>query len=102
VTLRRFRDYLNSLNIQTLDVRRRAADALGKIGDAQAIPGLLKLVEDSDSYVRSSAADALGKIGDAQAIPGLLKLVEHSDSDVRRRAADALGKIGDEGDSGIT
>jgi HEAT repeat protein len=41
-----------------------AADALGKIGDDQAIPGLLKLVEDSDSDVRRSAADALGKIGD--------------------------------------
>ena len=55
-------------------MRSSAADALGKIGD-QAIPGLLKLVEHSDAYVRSSAADALGKIGDAQAIPGLLKLV---------------------------
>ncbi len=41
-----------------------AADALGKIGDEKAIPGLLKLVEDSDSDVRSRAADALGKIGD--------------------------------------
>jgi HEAT repeat protein len=76
-------------------VRSSAADALGKIGDDRAIPGLLKLVEDSDSDVRRSAADALGKIGDAQAIPGLLKLVEDSDSDVRRSAADALGKIGD-------
>jgi HEAT repeat protein len=77
-------------------VRSSAAGALGKIGDAQAIPGLLKLVEDSDSDVRSSAADALGKIGDAQAIPGLLKLVEDSNSQVRKSAVDALGKIGDE------
>jgi ribosomal 30S subunit maturation factor RimM len=72
-----------------------AADALGNIGDAQAIPGLLKLVEHSDSEVRKLAADALGNIGDAQAIPGLLKLVEYSDSEVRKLAADALGKIGD-------
>ncbi len=62
---------------------------------SKAIPGLLKLVEDSDSDVRSSAAYALGKIGDDQAIPGLLKLVEDSDSDVRRSAADALGNIGE-------
>ncbi|MEG4223403.1 HEAT repeat domain-containing protein, partial [Microcoleus sp. Pol12A6] len=77
-------------------VRRRAADALGKIGDDRAIPGLLKLVEDRDSHVRRSAADALGKMGDEQAIPRLLKLVEHSDFDVRWIATDALGKMGDE------
>jgi len=76
-------------------VRWIAADALGKIGDDRAIPGLLKLVEDSDSDVRSRAADALGNIGDDRAIGGLLKLVEDSDSDVRWMAADALGKIGD-------
>jgi HEAT repeat protein len=76
-------------------VRSSAADALGKIGDAQAIPGLLKLVEDSDSSVRRRAAEALGKIGDSQAIPGLFKLVEDSDYSVRSSAAEALGKIGD-------
>jgi len=77
-------------------VRSRAADALGKIGDEKAIPGLLKLLEDSESDVRSRAADALGKIGDEKAIPGLLKLVEHSESSVRWMAAYALGNIGDE------
>ncbi|WP_445306725.1 HEAT repeat domain-containing protein [Microcoleus vaginatus] len=78
------------------DVRRMAADALGKIGDEKAIPGLLKLVEDSESDVRSSAAYALGKIGDGKAIPALLKLVEDSSYFVRSSAAYALGKIGDE------
>jgi HEAT repeat protein len=70
-------------------------ELLGVTRSDEAIPRLLKLVEDSDSDVRWSAVSALGAIGDAEAIPGLLKLVEHSDSDVRRRAADALGKIGD-------
>ncbi|MEG4108122.1 HEAT repeat domain-containing protein, partial [Microcoleus sp. S13_C5] len=65
----------------------------GKIGDEKAIPGLLKLVEDSDSSVRSRAAEALGKIGDEKAIPGLLKLLEDSDSYVPSRAANALGNI---------
>ncbi|WP_333099968.1 HEAT repeat domain-containing protein [Microcoleus sp. Pol12A6] len=78
------------------DVRSTVAYALGNIGDAPAIPGLLKLVEDSDSDVRWIAADALGNIGDAPAIPGLLKLVEDPDSDVRGMAAYALGKIGDD------
>ncbi|MEG4502302.1 HEAT repeat domain-containing protein [Microcoleus sp. F6_B4] len=77
-------------------VRWRAAYALGNSGDAQAIGGLLKLVEDSDYSVRSCAAYALGNSGDAQAIGGLLKLVEDSFSDVRWSVADSLGKIGDE------
>ncbi|MCC3500614.1 MAG: HEAT repeat domain-containing protein [Microcoleus sp. PH2017_15_JOR_U_A] len=68
---------------------------LGEVRSDEAIPGLLKFVEDSDAYVRKKAADALGNIGDYRAIPGLLKLVEDSDSSVRWRAADALGKIGD-------
>ncbi len=72
------------------------ADALEKIGSEAAIPGLLKLVKDSKSYVRRRAAYALGEIGDKAAIPELLKLVEDSKSDVRSRAAEILGKIGDE------
>jgi hypothetical protein len=62
-------------------VRRLAADALGNIGDEKAIPGLLKLVEDSDSSVRSRAADALGKIAKQHAekvaphLPHLLTLI---------------------------
>ena len=71
-------------------------DALGKIGDKDAIPGLLKLVEHSDDDVREIVADALGEIGDDAAIPGLLKLVEDSGEDVRYSVADALGKIGSE------
>ena len=66
---------------------------LGEVRSVDAISGLLKFVEDSDSDVRSSAANVLGKIGSEAAIPGLLKLVEHSDYDVRWRAADVLGKI---------
>ncbi|MEG4584519.1 HEAT repeat domain-containing protein, partial [Microcoleus sp. MOSTC5] len=68
---------------------------LGEVRSDEAIPGLLKLVEHSDSHVRSSAADALGKIGDDRAIPRLLKLVKDSDYSVRWRAAVALDKIGD-------
>jgi FOG: HEAT repeat len=71
-------------------------ELLGEVRSDEAIPRLLKLVEDSDSDVRRMAANALGNIGDEQAIGGLLKLVEDSDSDVRRMAANALGNIGDE------
>jgi len=71
-------------------------ELLGMTRSDEAIPGLLELVEDSDSDVRRSAADALGKIGGDRAIQGLLKLVEHSDYYVRRSVAYALGNIGDD------
>jgi predicted NACHT family NTPase len=56
---------------------------LGEVRSDEAIPGLLKFVEDSDSDVRRRVADALGAIGSEAAIPKLLKLVEDSDYDVR-------------------
>ncbi|WP_293124717.1 HEAT repeat domain-containing protein [Microcoleus sp. bin38.metabat.b11b12b14.051] len=75
---------------------------LEEVRSDEAIPGLLKLLEDSDSYVRWSAAITLGNIGSKAAIPGLLKLLEDSDSDVRNNVAYALGEIGsDEAISGL-
>ncbi len=69
---------------------------LGEVRSDEAIPGLLKLLEHSDSDVRRRAVDALGAIGSEVAISRLLKLVEHLDSDVRKSAVSALGAIGSE------
>ena len=66
---------------------------LEEVRSDDAIPGLLTLLEHSDSDVRWMAADALGKIGSEAAIPGLLKLVEDSDSQVRSIVAYAFGEI---------
>ncbi|MCC3602308.1 MAG: HEAT repeat domain-containing protein [Microcoleus sp. PH2017_29_MFU_D_A] len=69
---------------------------LQEVRSDEAIPGLLKFVEDSDSDVRRRAVDALGAIGSEAAIHELLKLVEDADRKMRWRVADALGKIGSE------
>jgi len=83
--------------VDGLDVPRwLKVELLGVTRSDEAIPRLLKLVEDSDSYVRWSAVSALGAIGSEVAIPGLLQLLEDSDTNVRWRAADALGAIGSE------
>ncbi|MBD2216764.1 HEAT repeat domain-containing protein [Calothrix sp. FACHB-1219] len=66
---------------------------LGLTKSEQAIPGLIKLLEDEDYSVRIIAAEALGEIKSEQAIPGLIKLLEDEDSDVRIIAAKALGEI---------
>ncbi|MEZ2301004.1 MAG: HEAT repeat domain-containing protein [Microcoleus sp.] len=69
---------------------------LGEVRSDEAIPGLLKFVEHSDSDVRRRAVDVLGAIGSEAAIHELLKLVEDADRKMRWRVADALGKIGSE------
>lgn len=80
------------------DVRRSAAEALGKIGHkaAEAIPALIETICDEDEVVRCSAAETLGKIGPAaaEAVPALTEALCHGNDILRCNAAEALGKIG--------
>ncbi|OKH57182.1 sister chromatid cohesion protein PDS5 [Scytonema sp. HK-05] len=79
-------------------VRRNAADALGKLGNAseQVVNALLGRLADEDSWVRGNAASALGKLGNAseQVVNALLGRLADEDSWVRGNAAAALGKLG--------
>ena len=80
-------------------VRKRAALAAGRIGDARAIPTLADLVlMDPNNDVRQMAAFALGEIelpGGAYALTQVLKGSgsDFADPNVRARAVEALGKI---------
>jgi HEAT repeat protein len=89
---------IQALGDSDWDVRRAAAEALGKLGDPQAVPALIgALGEWGDLWsenVRRAAAEALGKLGDPQAVPALIQALGDSDWDVRRAAAEALAKIG--------
>jgi vesicle coat complex subunit len=76
-------------------VRKAACEALGKIGDPQAIPPLLQALQDEAWWVRKAACEALGAIGDPQAIPPLLQALQDEAWWVRKAACEALGKIGD-------
>jgi phycocyanobilin lyase subunit alpha len=57
-------------------LRRNAARALGKLGDPQAVPGLIKCLECADYYVREAAAQSLQKLGDETAAPALIKMLD--------------------------
>ena len=76
-------------------VRRHAAGALGKIGDARAVEPLIGVLSDDDENVRWRAAEALGKIGDKRAVEPLIGVLGDEDEYVRSSAAEALGVIGD-------
>ncbi|NEQ08165.1 MAG: NACHT domain-containing protein [Moorea sp. SIO4E2] len=100
--------WLERLKDNDSDVRERAADALGKLGNSSdtvvkenIVKSLLALLEDNDSNVRISAAYELGKLGkDSETVVNaLLALLEQHNSDVRSSASTALGKLGNSSDT---
>lgn len=58
-------------------LRRNAARALGKLGDHQAVPELIRALECSDFYVREAAAQSLEMLGDVSCIPRLSELLNN-------------------------
>ncbi len=50
-----------TLDDPNVEVRRQAADCLGKIGSKEALPLLVKLLKDSNPYVRQAATEAIQK-----------------------------------------
>lgn len=56
-------------------LRRNAARALGKLGNRQAVPGLIQALECSDFYVREAAAQSLEMLRDPTAVPALINLL---------------------------
>jgi len=77
-------------------VRGSAAEALGRIGDPNAVEFLARALMDSHWNVQSESAKALGKIGDRRAVEPLILALKDKDAAVRCNAAEALGKIRDE------
>ncbi|MEO0988046.1 MAG: HEAT repeat domain-containing protein [Cyanobacteria bacterium J06639_14] len=56
-------------------LRRNAARALGKLGNQQAVPHLIRILSCSDFYVREAAAKALEQLDNPAAKPPLLQLL---------------------------
>ncbi len=77
------------------DIGSRAAESLGKLGDARAVEPLINALHHSDGDIRSSAADALVELGGVGAVEPLITALRDPVGDVRLRAAYVLGKLGD-------
>ena len=78
--------------------RSVAARNLGEMGSeaADAVPALIRALDDADGAVRRSAAEALGKMGPeaTEVVPALIRALDDGDDAVCCSAAEALGKIG--------
>jgi len=83
--------------------RSIAAEALGSLHAAEAVPNLIAVLKASASgYVVSrysssadSAAKALGEIRDVRAVPALIDRLNDKSPYLQQLCAEALGKIGD-------
>jgi len=87
---------LEMLNDEDIDVRTKAVETLGVIGDTSAAAPLIELLSDKSKEVkiRSVAIEALGNLGPV-ALEPLVEALTDLNVAIRRRAATALGKVGD-------
>jgi hypothetical protein len=77
-------------------VRRYLALGLGRVGAREAVPALIRALEDPDADTRMYAAWALGAIGDAGAVPPLVGRAGDQDPGMRKVVAYSLGLLHDE------
>ncbi len=74
-------------------VRSASAEALGHIGDANAVFPLMDALHDSCSFVRRAAAISLGQLKAKEAQGALLHALEDPNFYVRRATINAIGKL---------
>jgi HEAT repeat protein len=72
----------------------QVAEAIGRLGDASAVPLLLAALSDTDETLRARAATALGLLRAEEAIPQLSTMRRLDGPLARRSAAEALAAIG--------
>lgn len=83
------RDLITTLTCQDGLARKRARDQLVEIG-AAAVPSLLPLLSNKQTYVCWEAVKALSEIGDPRAAPALVQTLEDDDPGIRWMAAEGL------------
>ncbi len=98
--IRLFQDPAYVATEDCLRLRCVAAQALGRMGDSQAIDPLMRLLNNrTENYrLRLAAAESLGRLGDHHAVSPLLDiLVDDREKSLylKESAAKALGMLGD-------
>jgi cyclophilin family peptidyl-prolyl cis-trans isomerase/HEAT repeat protein len=75
-------------------IRRRCAEALGKIGDPAGVSYLAVLVDDTVPGVAEAAVYSLGLVGDESVLKPLARCLAEKPAPLRELSLDALGKTG--------
>jgi HEAT repeat protein len=74
-------------------LQRHAAEALGRLATAKALPHLMPLLAARDEGVRHAAATAIGAFG-AAALPALRARLTTAEGEERRAVEEALARLG--------
>ncbi|WP_225333152.1 HEAT repeat domain-containing protein [Halomicrobium urmianum] len=90
----RAKAFARALSADVPELRMAAANALGRLDQADAVGPLAGRFDDPDPRVRARAARACGSIGDPRAAEPLTKLLDDGHATVRQEAARALGDVG--------
>ncbi|HEC23149.1 MAG TPA: hypothetical protein ENI95_09545 [Chloroflexi bacterium] len=91
------RGLCRALRSRDVLVRRRAAQALGELGNPAGVPCLTRALKDGDQYVVRWAVDSLRAIGDRSAVEALILAMFGSGRQLARLAAQALSGMNDPG-----
>ena len=75
------------------EVRKQAAIALGKIGDARAVEPLIQALKNEEPDVRAGAVKALGELGDKRAVEPLIQTLKDYFSRAHQKVAEAPGAV---------
>ena len=68
--------------------------ALGLVRDREAVPALVRVLDDPHDEIRAAAVDALGSIGDVAAVQALLARIGEQSRHQQARLVEALRRIG--------
>ncbi len=84
---------IDEMQSERSEFRFEAARSSGEIGDEEAVPHLIKLLDDKDQEVQDAAIISLGKIGGAEAKRALQKLSKSTDARIKDAAKAALTEL---------
>jgi HEAT repeat protein len=85
---------LQAITHDSARARHNIVHALGKMGDADAVPALMAATEDVDVAVRLKAAYALGQIRDPRALEALVARLDDPVQDVQWTAREVIESFG--------
>jgi len=84
---------LRELANANAEMRHEACGACGELGEEEATPYLIELVNDPDPEIQLAAIQALGKIGGTEAEECLERCLNNSSEPVRQVAEQALNEL---------
>ena len=89
------REYIRwAYNSPQAELQCSAFYAMGRSGEADWLPLVLRGLSSEDPSVRYEAVNACGVLGEEEAIPHLIRLLEEDDLEVQLATIQALGEIG--------